>query len=133
MFFLGSVRRWLRDRHRNIFRFWDGARYRYADPVAIGTRLEELDPDYQDLLDVLAKKPLDLPVGPVRDDLVKRQHEAIKKLADLARRTFDIPPLSETGEGMSLGECVGVVVRYFVFMEGLARESALFRDSQSVA
>ena len=35
MFFIDTLRRYLRDRGRKIFSFHDGARRRYADPVAV--------------------------------------------------------------------------------------------------
>ena len=73
MFFLTSLRRWWRDRGRNIFSYYDGIKTRYADPVAIGTALERECPHYQELLDVIDKKTADVPPGPVRDSLIDQQ------------------------------------------------------------
>lgn len=129
MFFLTRLRRWWRDRGRAIFRYYDGVRTRYADPVEIGTALEQTLPDYQKLLDTLAQKTADLPPGPLRQEMQKQQHDAIKQLAAAARTVFALPKLdSTTGWGAEQSQAVHVVMSYFVFMEGLARDAELFRE-----
>ena len=133
MFFIGTVRKWLWDRERCIFRYYDGSRTRYADPVEIGVRLEEIDPDYQDKLDLIARDAEKIPPGPARDDFRKSQIDAARKIADMTRKAFGISPLSSDGGGMSQGEVANVLAQYLIFMEGLARAARLFRDSQSAA
>lgn len=133
MFFIGAVRRWARDRGRNIFRFRDGGRWRHADPVAVSARLEEAEPGYQDVLFTLSKKPGEIPPGPVRDDLTAKQRDAAKRLAAAARKTFDLKPLDDAGGGTTDGEAVGVLAAYLVFMEKLADDARLFPNSQGAA
>lgn len=129
MFFLTRIRRWWRDRARAIFSYHDGVRTRYADPVEIGTALELALPNYQSLLDTLASKTADLPPGPLRAEMQTQQHDAIKKLAAAARTVFALPKLdSATGWGATESQAVQVVMQYFVFMEGLARDAELFRE-----
>ncbi len=131
MFFLDSLRRWWINRHRNIFRYWDGSRNRYADPVVIGTKLEEFDPDYQDKLNLIAESPSKIPPGNIRDEMVKKQKEAMQHLAKMSRSVFGVPPMDDkTGIGATDGECIRIIAGYFLFMEGLARSAKLFPDSQ---
>lgn len=130
MLFLSSIRRWWRDRGRNIFSYHDGSAWRYADPVAVGSALEADLPDYLEILDILAKRPADVPAGSLRKDLVDKQRESLVKLAATARKVFKIAPLDDkTGWGATDAQAIGVVTRYFVFMEGLARKAELFTDS----
>lgn len=133
MFFIGRIRRWYRDLGRRIFRFWDGAKFRYLDPVAVGTQLEKEYPNYQELLISLGRRASDAPPGPLREEITIQQRSAIKKLASLSRTVFAIKPVDENGDGLTDGESVNVITQYFLFMEQLARESQLFQNSQSVA
>lgn len=130
MFFLTRLRRWWRDRSRNIFSYDDGVRIRYADPVAVGNDLEAALPDYQSLLGVLAQKTAEIPPGPMRTDLVQQQRDAIKKLSTAARTVFNLPKLDDqTGWGATDAHAIAVITEYFMFMEGLARKAELFQDS----
>jgi hypothetical protein len=130
MFFLERIRRWWRDRSRCIFQFHDGIRTRYADPVAVGTALELELPDYQKLLDTLAQKPDELPPGPLRAEILTQQHDTIKKLAAVARVVFKLAPVDDSsGWGATQAEAVRVIMRYFMFMQQLARDAELFPDS----
>jgi hypothetical protein len=130
MFFVQTIRRWLRDRARNIFKYHDGVRTRYADPVAAGTDLETALPKIQEILDTLARSPSEIPPGAMRDDLVNQQRDSIKQLALAARKVFKLSPLDdETGWGATDAQAVGVVIRYFQYMGRLARDAELFANS----
>ena len=125
MFFLSRIANYFHNRARQIFIFHDGERWRRADPLVVGTRLEELCPDYQELLDLIAKDTTLAPVGAVRDDLLKRKKDAALKLDAVARDLFGLKPLTDTG-GVTGGEAIGVLTQYFLFMEVLAREANVF-------
>ena len=130
MFFIQSLRAWWADRGRRIFRYHDGGAWRRADPVWVGNRLEEACPEYQDLLDVLAKDLQAIPAGALRDSVASQKRDAAQKLARAARSIFGLLPLSEKGRGgVTDGEAIGVITQYFLFMEEIARESELFRTS----
>jgi len=129
MLFIGRVSQWLRNRHRNLFLFWDGTRTRRADPLLIGTRLEEECPKYLDLLDTIGKNVTAVPPGPVRDDLLNQQKDAARKLAAAASKVFGLAPLDDT-KGVTGAEAIGVLTKYFLFMEELATAAELFPDSR---
>lgn len=132
MLFLGRIAHWFRDRHRNIFLFWDGTRWRRADPLAVGTRLEEVCPDYLALLETIAGQATSAPPGALRDDLLSQQKGAAKKLASAAQQVFGLTPLDDT-KGVTGAEAIGVLTRYFLFMEELAAAAELFPDSRGPA
>lgn len=130
MFFLTRLRRWWRDRSRYIFRYDDGNKIRYADPVEIGTALEREIPNYTDLLETLSMRMADLPPGPIRENMVQQQHDAALKLARAARKVFRLVDLdSETGWGATDAHAIRIVGQYYMYMERLARKAELFRDS----
>lgn len=131
MLFLGTVRRWWRDRSRHIFHFHDGAGWRRADPVAVGQALEQACPDYQALFDTLAQDLGKLPPGPIRDSVRDQQRAATRELAALAYRVLEIPALAPAGGGVGLtrAEVIAVLARYILFMERLAGDVAPFVTS----
>ncbi len=128
MFFIQRIRKYFIDRSRNIFSYYDGSNWRRADPLLVGIKLEELCPEYLDLLELIGKDPTKAPVGSVRDDLVLQQKEAAKKIADISRQVFNVKPLSDT-DGLTGPEAIGVLTNYFVFMERVAEDAKLFQDS----
>lgn len=128
MLFLSRIRRFFYDRQRNIFRYYDGSRWRRADPLVVGMKLEELCPEYLDLLELIGKDPLTAPVGPVRTDLITQQKEAAKKIAEVSRTVFNVTPLSDT-DGLTGPEAIGVLTNYFLFMEKIAEGANLFHNS----
>lgn len=130
--FLGQMRQWWINRKRNIFIFHDGTRTRRMCPLAVGMKLEEVCPDYIDLLEIIYKDATAAPVGPVRDDLMRQKKEASLKLASVAQTVFGVKPLEELGtDGLTGPEAVAVLTRYFVFMQELAAAAELFPVSQA--
>ena len=128
MLFLGRIASYFRNRNRNIFTYHDGDKWHRADPLVLGIRLEEICPDYQEMLDLIAKDPTNAPVGAVRDDLLKQKKEAALKLDAVARELFKLKPLTDT-DGVTGGEAVGILTQYFLFMNALAQEASLFTES----
>lgn len=129
MFFFGTIAEWMRNRRRNIFRFHDGFGWRNCDPVAAGNRLEEVCPDYAGLLATLAEDPRKAPPGPLRQSILDQQRASARDLAAVARKVFDLLPLSEKGRGgVTDAEAVNVIASYLRFMERLAGDAELFRN-----
>lgn len=128
MFFLNRIRRWLSDRQRQIFYYRDGSGWRRGDPVCIGTHLERICPDYQGQLLILRQQIGEIPAGPMRDDALAQQKAAVEKLVTAARAVFGLQPLTQT-DGVTDAEAVATLTAYFLFMEQLAGEAELFRDS----
>ena len=65
--------------------------------------------------------------------LLQQQKEAVLRLAEVSRKIFELAPLTKEGDGVTDGEAIAIVTRYFLFMEEVARDSQLFQNSQSVA
>lgn len=128
MFFIGTFRRWWRDRRRFLFRFWDGDRWRRACPLAVNAALTEAEPDYTKLLAALHADPASLPPGPVRADVEKQKNSAARRLVRAARKAFVLKELGDD-EGCSDGEALGVLTAFFLWMEGLAEEARPFGNS----
>lgn len=127
MLFLQSIRRWWADRGRNIFHYRVGSSWRRGDPVVLGSRLERLCPEYVKLLATLAEDVAKIPPGPVRKSMVDQQRDASTKLVEISRTVFSLPPLEADGPGgVTDPEALSILTRYFMFMEGLAKE----RDAQ---
>lgn len=139
MLFLGRVKRFFRERARNIFTFFDGEKWCRADPLMVGIKLEEVCPDLQDKLDLISKNASEAPVGPVRADLQKQQRVALLELDKIARSVFGLKPRPEDltvtlPDGvLSVGEAVGVLGRYWSYMHALAEEAEVFRNSLATA
>jgi hypothetical protein len=125
MFFLGRVARWWANRHRNIFHYYDGTRTVRADPMVVGARLEAECPNYYELLLILKQDVGTAPVGPVRRELLEQKKEAAEKLAKSAMKVFRLKPLDQEG-GVTQGEAMRVLTKYFVFMEELATAAEVF-------
>lgn len=129
MFFLGSIRSWWVSRKRDLFVYWDGTKTRRADPLRISGLLDKHCPNYLELLQAAVHDTKKDPVGPIRDEAVKKKLEAAASLAQAAFRIFDVKPLTDT-EGVTDGEALGILTMYFVFMERLAEDAKLFKDWQ---
>lgn len=119
MFFWSRLTGYLRNRGRLLFRYHDGARWRRADPLRAGLDLERAEPDYAALLAAVHEEPSKVPAGPVREALQKDQNAAGRRLIAAARKVFGLPELTDAA-GLGDGEAMGVLIAYFLFMEGLA-------------
>lgn len=119
MLFLGRISRWWRNRSRDLFVYHDGVAWRRADPLFVGRRLEKVEPEYQTLLSTIHEDVSKLPPGPIREALQRDQNGAAVKLMKVAREVFGLQPLDDAG-GVTDGEALGVLTRYFLFMEDLA-------------
>ena len=129
MFFFNRLRRWAYNQQRLIFKFWDGDRVRYADPVLVGAALEAAEPEYADLL-VTVTRDLSMLPAAVADDARQKRDRAVERLAAAACKALGVKPLAPDGTGVTQAEAVNLVTDYFLYMEELARDARLFRDSQ---
>lgn len=128
MLFFGRIVNYLRNRSRQIFTYFDGERWRRVDPLVVGVRLEDECPDYQEMLDLIAKDITNAPIGEVRDDLMKQKRVAVTKLDAVARQIFGLKPLSET-DGVTSGEAIGILTQFWIFMHELGVSANVFADS----
>lgn len=135
MFFIGSFLNWRQNRKRNIFQYWDGSRWRRADPIVIATALDEgsdKGTGYIGLLIELNKDLSSIPPGPLLQEALAANVRTGKQLAALSRRVFDVKELSDR-EGLTDAECVKIITQFFWFMEGNARRAEVFQPSPDVA
>ncbi len=139
MLFFGRMKRFFRERARNIFSYFDGEKWCRADPLMIGIKLEEVCPDLQDKLDLIAKDANEAPVGPVRSDLKMRQYTALFELEKISRTVFGLKPRPDDlsvklPDGvLSVAEAVGVLGKFWSFMHQLAEDAEVFRASLATA
>lgn len=128
MFFIQTVRGWLDERSRRIFRYHIGGTPRRGDPVVLGRALEQECPEYPALLSTLAERVSDIPPGPIRQSMVEQQKAAAIKLIGTARKVFQLAPLQVEGSGgVTDAEALSILTKYFRFMTELAEEAKLFQ------
>lgn len=90
------IRRWRRNRYRNIFPYWDGVRDRRADPLEVWRGLNT-DAEFS-----LIKHPELIDAG----DL-----DAMRIGADAIRRCLDIPSFARGG--LTEEECLDLMIAFF--------------------
>jgi len=121
------LRRWWRDGSRLIFRFHDGTRWRWVDPVRTFALIDDACPQLDELLAVLREKPPSLPVpGPVGTDLRQQQKAATEKVVAVARAAFGVVPLSDAGgrpAGLTEAETIGLLTDFLEYMDALAEDA----------
>lgn len=100
--FLQSIKRkWLRGR-KQIFQFWDGQSWRYADPMVIVRGLQD-HPTFN-----WERDPVLVSTG----DL-----SALKVCADAVRDVFGVTPFDgSTGKGLTEGECLGLLSEFSAYL-----------------
>lgn len=120
---------------RQLFRFWDGTRYRRADPVELWAKMEgAAGEDWTDLLRLLAKAP---PPGTIGDMLKlarKAQQDAATKIAEATCAAFDVSPFAEDGTatvGLTKAERIALAASFLGFIGGLAGAARPFLRSPS--
>lgn len=114
------------ERQRLIFRYWDGTKTRRADPWAIAQRLNESG-DWQELARTVLLRPPALELSSNLLNKLGEQRERITRdLIAIARKAFDITPLSENENGRLTGlgdwEVIVVLSVYIEFANQLRNE-----------
>ena len=132
MLFIGRIRNWLYQQQREIFHYHDGTKWRRADPVKIGRHLEQLEPNYLKLFQVVSKDSKDVMPGPLAEELKKQKMEAADRLAKISYELFGLKPLGDV-DGVMEGEALSVMVQYFAFMSELAAAAQVFPTSPAAA
>lgn len=107
---------------RDIFVFHDGTGWRRADPIAVGRRIEDACPGFEDHLRTLATQTKDLPPGPVRDDLKAGQRRATQELVKATRAAFGVRELTEA-EGLTEAETVALLTAFLNWMAAAAGDA----------
>lgn len=101
-------------RERGIFRYFDGSKWRRADPFEANRKLEkEGGKDWTSLLAGIRieKVPFEkLSPGMMRA-VADNWHHSIEKLAELARKVFDVKPISDDG-GLTDGQALSLLMDF---------------------
>ena len=94
--------RWLRgNSQRNIFRYWDGRRYKLGDPLVLFRTILN-DGDFAwDVTPALMELEGDT------DDVLRTRLEAMQVASDMVRRVFGIRPLAD--RGLTDKECLALL------------------------
>lgn len=99
---------WLGRRTREIFRFWDGRRWRYADPLAVARALENNERfDWTTHPALTATGDLD----------------ALKVTADAVREAFALP-LFDGRHGLTEGECLSLLADFTDYLDSLKKNTS---------
>lgn len=100
---LGWFRRWLHNRRRMIYRFWDGTRYRAVDPIDIHLKLQS-HPTYN------AQRHLrEIDEGDV---------ESTRVTCQAVQDVFCVQPYnSNTKRGLTVGEQLGLLADFYFWIE----------------
>jgi hypothetical protein len=115
---LTFLHRWFWPDPRQIFTYNDGKDRRRGDPLAIGSKLEECCPQWEDLLRTLAAPDTPMP-GPLLTQQRAEKTRATAELVKATRETFGVKPLTES-DGLTIAETVGLLAKYLEFMGGLS-------------
>lgn len=97
---------------RATFEFWDGARWRSVDPIAVwGTLTRDLG---DDLADALATVTTPAPPGTVGDmakKFAEARQAAAERVAAAVCAAFGVEPYAD-GEGLTIPERVSLAAEY---------------------
>jgi hypothetical protein len=121
---LARLFQWAFCDHRQIFRYHDGSRYRYADPIVIDRESEKAFPGWRAAIELLEVPdvPGGMPdnlAGKVEADRVR----VLERLVSMVRAVFKVKELNERGRGLSEAECLKLLTQYVLF-EGRLVEAA---------
>ena len=113
---LDFLRRWIIERRRAIFRYWDGRRLRKIDPMAV-LRALRADKNYD--------QAVHLPQVDAGDE------EAIRITANAVRSAFGAPAFADGG--LSELELCGVLVDFLTFLATLKKSTDTPQNSPEAA
>ncbi len=104
---------------RATFEFWDGARWRSVDPIAVWAALtRDLG---EDLGDALATVTTPAPPGTVGEMAAKfaaARQAAAERVADAVCRAFGVEPYAD-GDGLTIPERIALAAGYVRHMASL--------------
>lgn len=103
---LNFIKRWLFNRSRYVFKFWNGHRTAFADPMVIWRALQSNEDFREDDFKLMKVEAL-------RDNL-------IGKVASITREVFELKPFAEGG--LSELECLDLL-KAFMMYSGFQKKS----------
>lgn len=109
---LNVIRRWLFNRNRAIFRYWDGRKLRRIDPMVVYRRLDS-HPDFDwETTPVEVDAPSDAIAGP-----------ALAATAEAVREAFEIP-VYDGKRGLTEGELTNLLIDYVEWLNALKKNTS---------
>lgn len=115
-------------RDRLIFRYHVGRETRFADPMVLARRMEEVGGENWPQL-VATVDRLRQPLPPAMaasvsaELLAKRERDfsaALMDLVRIVREVFSLPVLQSDGTGVTDSECIELLSEYLLYSRGLA-------------
>lgn len=101
----GWLRNWVTSRKRCVFSYYDGRKWRQADPYVVWVSLLQ-DPEMDLEIDIPAMD---------RGDI-----ESTTKVVNAVHRAFDLAPFKD-GRGVTVGECRLLLGRFFQYAQLLKK------------
>lgn len=102
------LRNWLWPKSRAIFRYWDGKRWRSADPLVAARRL-------------ITHETFDWETHPALAEAAD-DFEALQITVDAVREVFDVPAF-ESG-GLTQAECVELLGDFTEYLHGVKKNTS---------
>jgi hypothetical protein len=126
----GWLKRFLSRRRREIFRFHDGTRWRYTDPIVIDREINRVFPEYQTAIKFLEIPEPDGGMPPeALEQCVRDQKRAIEKLVAMVREVFGVKALDDAGNGLTESESLDLLTSFILFSGELATAAAPLSNS----
>ena len=115
---------WLRGTGDAVYWYHDGRKWRKADPLAVGRKLEEICPDYKEILAFLWE---DVPIpGKLGEDVERQKKDAQRKLVEAARAVFGLAEVEQGGR--TDAGAFGVLADWIVAIAAMAEEARPFAN-----
>jgi hypothetical protein len=125
--------RFFSNRSRRIFRYWNGTKWIWADPIVLQREIDKAGGDnWTANLDILrAATSFDSSkLGPA---LLKEQskavEEAVAAIVGIVRKSFDAPAIDSSGKGVTEAECVNMLAQFTNWMSEAEIDARPFRNS----
>ena len=119
-------------RRRNIFGYFDGQRWRYADPVVLDRYLANECPNWKTLITFLTIPDMKLPENLMKNAIAD-QANALKSLVETARKIFKLNPLDESGHGLTESESISVFADFVSYTGRLVDDASFLLNSPAPA
>jgi len=108
-------------RRRLIFRYWDGLRGRWADPIALNRELDKAGGEHWaahlDVLSISARIDELKLDGNMQRNQAKALDESTQDLVRIVRTAFALPAFeSSSGLGLTEAECIDLLAGYLNWM-----------------
>ena len=111
--------RWLKSligTNRQIFHYFDGHQWRYADPIVIDRAMSEALPGWGKILKLLQIPEVEGGIPPeLAGKTIETQTESLKKIEAMVRKAFEVEPIGKDGRGLSVIGCLDLLNNFIAY------------------